>query len=94
MGDMASKSVLCQWRKTETYRGREAGQVGYYVELVKLALGVRDIYDVEEAHCVPFAQVSKRSSGSGRAYEESREPIARVAEACRRLKAAVERAVS
>jgi len=62
--------------------------------IVKLALGVRDIYNVEEAHCVPFAQVSERSSGSGGAYEGSREPIAQVAEACRRLKAAVERAVS
>jgi len=65
----------------------------YHVKLVKLALGVRDIYDVKAAYCVPFAQVSERSSGSGEADEESREPIAQVVEACRRLKEAVEKAV-
>jgi len=75
-------------------REGQAGQVGYYVELVKLALGVRDVYNVEEAHCVPFVHVSDHSSGSGEAYEGSRELIAQVVEACRRLKAAVERAVS
>jgi len=63
------------------------------VELVKLALGVRDVYNVEEAHCVPFVHVSDHSGESGETYEESREPIAQVVEACRRLKEAVEKAV-
>jgi len=75
-------------------REEQKGQVGYYVELVKLALGVRDVYNVNEAHCVPFVHVSDHSSGSDEADEESREPIAQVVEVCRRLKSAVERAVS
>jgi len=66
----------------------------YYVKLVKLALGVKDIYDVKAAYCVPFVYVSDHNSGSGETDEESEEPIAQVVEACRRLKAAVERAVS
>jgi len=74
-------------------RERQAGHVGYYVELVKLALGVRDVYNVKEAHCVPFVHVTDHSGGSGEAYEESRESIAQVVEACRRLKEAVEKAV-
>jgi len=81
-------------KRLRRIREEQKGQVGYYVELVKLALGIRGIYYVEEAHCVPFAQVSERSSGSGKADERSREPIAQVVDVCRRLKAAVEKAVS
>jgi len=74
-------------------RERQAGHVGYYVELVKLALGVRDVYNVKAAYCVPFVHVTDHSGGSGGADKRPREPIAQVVEACRRLKDAVEKAV-
>jgi len=73
---------------------KQEEDVGYYVELVKLALGIRDIYNVDEAYCVPFAHVSGHNGGGGKANEGSRKPITQVVEACRRLKAAVEKVVS